>query len=155
MQGLQPYFKSKPLILIVIPLVYILLVGLVRWWLSPPVAALLYVAGGVIGVFLLDAAEAFFNVHPSPFRSVVFAAGFVVVSVFVVTSSANLMAVGLVLSLYLSMILMLLGELHLRGNLDSWFRLVATPVSRGTQIRLLYIFSGIFVLLTVLASGVF
>ena len=73
----------------------------------------------------------FFHLSPSPFRSIVFAAAFVVVSLFVVTSSGSMLASGLVLSLYLSLILWQVGEWHVRGNLNEWYRMITGPVPAG------------------------
>ena len=150
MEGLQRYFRPKPLVFILIPLIYAFVLGLLRWWIHPPIGAILFAVGTVVGIFLLDAAETFFNLHPSPFRSVVFAVGLMIVALFVVTSSGNLMATGLVVSLYLNIILLQLGEMRVRGHLDSWFALVSSPVSHTAQKRLLFAYIAFFGVLTLL-----
>lgn len=121
MDNILAIIKRKPPVFLIVSLGYLVLVGLLKWRLEPPIGALLFLAGGAIGVYLLDAAEVFFALNPSPFRSIIFLAGFVVVSLFIATSSGVLLAQGLVLSLYLTMILWQIGERQLRGNLDSWY----------------------------------
>ncbi len=101
----QEIIKRKPLIFLVISLAYLIGAGLLKWQIRPPVWAAAYLGGGLLGVYFLDIAEVFFNLAPSPFRTVTFQALFVVVSLFVVTSSGSLLATGLVLSIYLTMIL--------------------------------------------------
>ena len=129
---------------------YILVVGLVKWRLAPPMEALVYLAGGLLGIYFLDLAELFFKLFPSPFRSVVFQWLFVAVSFFVVTSSGSLLASGLVLSLYLTMILWQAGEWKLAGNLTSWYRMVAGPVDLGIQRWSMIAFAVIFIIETFL-----
>ncbi len=86
-----------------------------------------------MGIYLLDIAEVFFHLVPSPFRSVVFAAAFVAMSFFVVTSSDSTLASGLVLSLYLTMILWQVGEWQIQGNVATWYRMIAGAVSIQAQ----------------------
>lgn len=112
----EEVIKRKPLIFLIISLVYVVGSGLLRWRIHPPVWALAYVVGGVLGVYFLDIAEVFFHVTPSPFRTIVFQALFVLVSFFVVTSSGSLLATGLVLSMYLTMLLLKVGEWKVTGN---------------------------------------
>lgn len=91
-------------------LIYIVLVGLVKWGLQPPVGAVLFLAGGALGIYFLDLAEAFFKLTPSPFRTVQFFLVYAVASFFIVTSSGSLLAIGLVLSMYLSLLLTIRKE---------------------------------------------
>lgn len=97
--------KRKPLVFLIISLSYLVLVGLIKWHLTPPLAALWFILGGAIGVYLLDGAEVFFALNPSPFRGIAFLIGFMVVSLFVTTSSGSPLAQGLVLSMYVTLIL--------------------------------------------------
>ena len=99
---------------------------------------------------LLDAAEVFFALNPSPFRSIVFVGAFVVLSFFVATSSGSLLAQGLVFSLYLTLILWQVGEWQFSGNLDGWYRMVAGPVTKTVQKWALVIFSVMFIIETLL-----
>lgn len=136
--------RNKPLFFLFISLVYLVSVGFLKWKVTPPAMALYYLFGGVTGVYFLDAAEAFFHLKPSPFRSVVFMALFSVVSFFIVTSSGSLFATGLVLSLYLSLLLWQIGEWRVMGSLHSWYRMVAGPVTVNTQGWILIAFILIF-----------
>ncbi len=166
MDKIKEIIRKKPIMFLVISLVYALGVGIIKWgiplmkfisggiggpgvqvWL-PQTA--LYLAGAIIGVYFLDGAEVFFNLTPSPFRSVVFVGAFTVVSFFMVTSSGSFVGSGLVLSLYLSLILWQIGELQFAGNLNNWYRLVADPVSLKSQRWILFVFIAFFVLETFL-----
>lgn len=129
---------------------YLVVVGLIKWNIHPPLASILFFVGGAIGVYLLDAAEVFIAITPSPFRSVVFLGAFVVVSLFVATSSGSLLAQGLVFSLYLSLILWQVGQWQYTGNLNDWYRMVATPVTAGVQRWGLILFTIIFFIETFL-----
>ncbi len=142
--------QKKPALFALVALIYLLFVGLLKWGLRPPTESIWFLLGGLLGIYFLDAAEHFFNLSPSPFRSIVFAALFVAVSVFVVTSSGSLLAIGLVLSMYLSIILWQIGEWQVAKNLNSWYRMVAMQVTTATQQRILIVFLGLFIVLTFL-----
>ena len=133
MNKLLAIILRKPFLFVVTSLVYLVLVGFLKWQVHPPLSAVWYLTGGVIGIYFLDAAEIFFALTPSPFRSVVFLVLFIVVSFFVVTSSGSLLASGLVLSLFLSILLWQLGEWEVSKNIDSWYRMVAGGVSRSIE----------------------
>lgn len=158
MDKMLEIIRKKPLLFLFISVVYALGVGVLKWGIPsaslrasawPPQAAL-YFGGAILGVYFLDTAEVFFTLAPSPFRSIVFMAGFAVVSFFIVTSSGSFVASGLVLSLYLSLILWQVGELQITGNLNSWYRMVAGPVSINAQRWILFVFIAFFVLETFL-----
>ena len=140
----------KPLLFILIPLTYIVFVGLLKWRFRPPVESLMFLGGGALGIYFLDAAEAFFKLTPSPFRSVVFMGLFTIVSFFVVTSVASLIAAGLVLSLYLTMLLWQVGEWKAVGSLNSWYQMVSTPVTVSMQRYIFWGFMGFFFIETFL-----
>ncbi len=142
--------RKKPLLFFVISLGYLMAVGFLKWGTSPPWGALWFMAGAILGIYFLDAAEVFFHLVPSPFRSIIFAAGFVLVSFFVVTSSGSLLASGLVLSLYLTMILWQIGQWRVAGNLDSWYQMIAGGVGVKTQLWLLTAFALLFFIETYL-----
>lgn len=150
MQQISSILKRKPFFFLLVSLGYLVLVGFIRWGVRPPLDAAIFLLGGLIGVYFLDAAEIFFRLTPSPFRSVLFAALFMLVSFFVVTSSGSFLATGLVLSLYLTMILWQVGEWQTRHSAESWFRLWATPVSGGTQLAAMIAFLVFFLLETFL-----
>ncbi|MBU1327094.1 hypothetical protein KKB64_04285 [Patescibacteria group bacterium] len=142
--------RKKPLMLLATSLSYICLTGLLKWRLNLPIEAIWYITGGLLGVYFLDFAEEFFHLTPSPFRTMVFAGLFTVVSLFIVSSSVSFVGRGLVLSVYLTMILRLVAEWRVCGNLDSWCRMVAGPVSAQAQRWLFAAFFLVFILATAL-----
>ena len=112
MQRIREIVKRKPAIFLIISLVYLVGVGLLKWQIQPPVWALSYLFGGLLGVYFLDIAEVFFSLTPSPFRTMTFQVLFVLVSIFIVSSSGSFLATGLVLSMYLTMLLRLTPQLR-------------------------------------------
>ncbi|MFC1646893.1 hypothetical protein ACFL1A_01285 [Patescibacteria group bacterium] len=148
MEKLKAIITKKPTLFIVTSLVYLVFIALLKWEINFVSNSALFMIGGIIGVYFIDIAEDFFCLDPSPFRSIVFCAGFVAVSIFVVTSSGAPLAIGLVLSMYLNMIMKLWGQWKLTGNLKDWYTMVAEPVSRKTQIYSLIGFIGIFLIET-------
>lgn len=147
---LTQIISRKPLLFLVISLGYLGLLGFAKWFIHPPLDGLWFVLGGVIGVYLLDAVEVFVAISPSPFRSIVFAGAFVVLSLFVVTSSNSMLANGLVLSLYLTMLLWQIGEWQITGNLNAWYRMIEGQVSIQRQKWGMIIFAVLFVVETLL-----
>jgi hypothetical protein len=113
--------------------VYLAVVALINWGIRLDWNIALFLLGGVLGVYFLDAAEEFFAVNPSPFRSIFFIVAYSIVSFFVVSSSASAFAGGLVLSLYLQVVLWQAGELRVTGHMDSWYRAPAGSVPVATQ----------------------
>lgn len=148
MDRVKALIVKKPVIFLLISCVYIILIAVLKWWIHPKLDTLWFVVGGIIGIYFLDGAELFFQLSPSPFRSVVFLALFAVVSLFVVTSSGSALASGLVLSLYLQMMLWQIGQWRVSHDLSSWYRMVATPVSVGTQQGICMAFCVMFLLET-------
>ncbi|MBI3559711.1 hypothetical protein HY087_01110 [Candidatus Gottesmanbacteria bacterium] len=142
--------RKKPLVFLVVSVGYALGVGVMKWRIAWPPQAFLYFGGAILGVYFLDAAELFFRLTPSPFRSIVFMAAFAVVSLFIVTSSGSFVGSGLVLSLYLSLLLWQIGELQLTGNLNSWYRMVAGTPTVGQQKWLVVALAAIFLVETYL-----
>ena len=140
----------KPPLFLIISLVYLALIAFLKWGRQLPVDAIYYAIGAVLGVFFLDIAEAFFNLVPSPFRTIVFVAGFAVISFFVISSTDSLLGKGLVLSLYLTLLLWQLGEWQVRGNLASWYAMVAGTVTIPTQQWILVGFLVLFLVETYL-----
>lgn len=133
MDKVKALIRQKPTVFLLVTGAYLLSVVLWKWLLHPSFDAVWFVIGGGIGIYFLDAAEQFFALNPSPFRSVVFQALFAVVAFFVVTSSTSVMGSGLVLSLFLQMILWQVGEWKLTGNLHSWYRMVAGTLDARTE----------------------
>lgn len=144
MNKIVELIRRKPLLFLLITLAYLVSVGLLKWRLRPPIESVMYLTGGLVGIYFLDIAEVFFDLTPSPFRTVLFAVLFAIVSFFVVTSSGSLLATGLVLSLYLTIILWQVGEWRMTGSLNSWYRMVAGPVTVATQRTVLIVFVVIF-----------
>lgn len=138
--------KRKPLLLFISSLIYILFLGFIKWRLNIQLPAIEYLIGGIIGIYLLDFAEIFFNLSPSPFRTVVFAAPYMIISFFIVTSTVTVLASGLVLSLYFSLIIWQIGEWQIAKNLNSWFTQVAGGVDLNTQRWLFALFIGVFLI---------
>ena len=150
MNKITAIISRKPLLFLFISLGYLILVGFFKWFIHPPLEAVWFVLGGVIGVYLLDGAEVFVAINPSPFRSIVFAVAFVVLSLFIVTSSNSMLATGLVLSVYLSMLLWQVGQWQVDGNLNAWYRMVAGPVSVSFEKWGVIIFGIFFAVETIL-----
>ena len=150
MNKITAIISRKPLLFLFISLAYLILVGFFKWFIHPPLGAVWFILGGVIGVYLLDATEVFVAITPSPFRSIVFAGAFVVLSLFVVTSANSMLADGLVLTLFLSMLLWQLGQWQITGNLNAWYRMVEGPVSVSRQKWGMIIFAALFVVETLL-----
>lgn len=142
--------KKKPVFFLLVSLGYLVLTGFLKWGFSPPTVAVWYLVGGLLGIYFLDFAESFFQLTPSPFRTIVFAAAYVIVSLFVVTSSGSLISMGLVLSLYLILILWQIGEWQIKGNLDEWYRMINGPVTPRTQRWVLIVFIALFLFETYL-----
>lgn len=144
MKRLFEIVQKKPLVFLVISVGYALGVGVAKWRIAWPPQAYLYFFGALLGVYFLDTAEAFFRLAPSPFRSIVFMAGVTVVSFFVVTSSGSYLGSGLVLSLYLSLLLRQIGELQIKGDLGSWYRMIAGMPDPGQQRWILTAMAAVF-----------
>ncbi len=150
LEKVKTIIRRKPPFFLFVSLAYLVVLAFVRWNIHPSWETVWFILGGVIGVYFLDVAEVFFNLTPSPFRSVIFLAAFVVTSLFVVTSSGSPTATGLVLSLYLTLVLWQTGQWQIQGNLGDWYRMVAVPISVQTQQRVLLVFIGFFLLETFL-----
>ncbi len=150
MDKLREIIRRKPALFLIVSLGYIILVGLLKWHIHPPIGAIWFLAGGLVGVYFLDGAEVFFALNPSPFRSIVFVSAFVVLSLFVATSSGSLLAQGLVFSLYLTLILWQVGQWQFSGNLNDWYRMISGPVTTTVQRWALITFSVVFVIETLL-----
>lgn len=146
MEKVKEIIRKKPLLFLVVSIAYALGVGVLKWRIAWPPQAALYFGGAMLGIYFLDAAEVFFALVPSPFRSIVFVAGFAVVSFFIVTSSGSFVGSGLVLSLFLSLLLWQVGELQVTGNLNSWYRMVSGLPSIIQQKWIVVFLTAIFLL---------
>lgn len=148
MELLRQLIRRKPQIFLILSLVFLVISGLLKWHTSFVWAMVWYVLGGVFGVYFLDAAELFFAVSPSPFRSIFFMSLYSLVGFFVVSSSANAFGSGVVLVVYLQLLLWQYGQWKIQGNLDSWFRVSAGSVPIATQRVALLIFVAVFFMQT-------
>lgn len=129
---------------------YLMLILFLKWHIKPVPAGLWFLGGGFIGMYFIDIAEALFHIHPSPFRSVVFEALLAITSFFIVTSSSNAFASGLVLSIFFTLILWQTDEWSVSHNIDSWYRMVAGSATTSVQWRGIVIAVIIFFINTVL-----
>lgn len=136
--------RRKPLFFLLVSLGYLILVALLKWNIQAPMDTLLFLVGGLLGVYFLDIAEVFIELTPSPFRSIVFVGAFVVVSLFIVTSSDQALASGLVLSLYLTLIFWQTGQWQIQKNLHDWYRMIAGPIDVKVQRWMLIAFVVLF-----------
>jgi len=134
MDKIKAILKAKPRWVVLLIFSYILILGVLRWRLMPDITTVYYLLGGLVGVYFMDFADLIFDIHPSPFRSIVFVIFFGIVSFFVVTSSGNMFAIGLVLSLYFTLFLLQAEEWQEFKNLNSWYALVKdAPTVRVQQ----------------------
>ncbi len=150
MQKLFSFLRSKPLFFFWITIGYIVVLYFVKWNIHPTPQAALFVLGSFIGMYFLEAAERFFHLNPSPFRSIVFVVLFSAVSFFVITSSVSYIASGLVLSIFLTLVLWQYGELATIKHLNRWYLMLADPVSPRMQIGVLYLQLLFFILQTII-----
>lgn len=133
-----------------VSLIYIALLVILKWNIHPVLNVLWFATGGVIGIFFLDIADEFVHLQPSPFKSILFSAGLVVVAIFVVTSSGSLLASGLVLTIYLTLLLRQIGEWRKYHTLSQWYQMLASPVSEKVQYQILNVFVVLFFVVTYL-----
>lgn len=134
---IREIIRRKPTFFIIASLIYILSTAALHWGKSPNLDTLLYILGGMLGIVFLDIAEVFFQLNPSPFRSMLFFAAFIGVSFFIVSSSGSALAGGLVLSLYLTLLIWQIGEWRLQSSLNSWYRMIALPIDHTVQRNIL------------------
>lgn len=150
MDKLKEIIRRKPLPFLIASICYILIVLLIKWGIHPTLSTLSFVVGGVLGLYFLDIAEVVFEVHPSPFRTIVFQALFALVSFFVITSSGSMLASGLVLCIFLTLHLWQAGEWSLVHNLQSWYRMFNGTVTTQMQQIILYTSAFIFIIETII-----
>ena len=150
MDKVKEILRRKPSTFLIASVTYLLVVIFTKWSIHPTISTLCFLAGGALGVYFLDIAEVVFSVHPSPFRTIVFVALFAVVSLFVITSSGSMIAIGLVLSIFLTILLWQVGEWALMKNLNNWYRMLADPVSPSAQRIILYISVIVFLVETII-----
>lgn len=150
MEKIKTIIQRKPFLFLVLSIGYLLVTGIIKWNIHPNFGSITFIAGGLLGIYFLDIAEVFFALHPSPFRSVIFVAGLIIVSLFVITSSGSMLASGLVLSLFLTLLLWQIGEWELHKNLTDWYRMISGTVSLKTQQWILWTTALVFIIETFL-----
>lgn len=150
LEKIKEIIQRKPLFFFLFSLGYLLLTGLIKWGIHPTTGTALFVVGGLLGIYFLDIAEVFFHLNPSPFRSIIFVIAFIIVSLFIVTSSGSMVTSGLVLSLYVTIMLWQIGQWQIQHNLTDWYRMVNGTVSLKTQEWMLYGTIGLFIIETLL-----
>jgi hypothetical protein len=133
MNKLKAIIKRKPLVFLLVSFAYLLLTGFLKWQMHATFGSVMFLAGGIMGIYFLDIADVVTGITPSPFRSVIFLAGFLIVSLFIITSSESMLASGLVLSLFLTILLWQIGEWQINNNVNDWYRMIASPVTRVVQ----------------------
>lgn len=144
--------------LLIITLIYLVLLTVFHWGWQPTWEIPFFLAGGLLGIIFLDLAEAIFKISPltttegqhSPFKNVLLQAVFVPFMLFVITSSGSFFGVGLVLSIFLSMLYRQRLELKEVGNLNSWFGVIKIEITPKNQQIYLVIMVGIFAFLSLL-----
>ncbi len=144
--------------LLIFTLIYFLILTVFHWGLHPTWEIPFFLAGGLFGIIFLDLAEAVFKMSPltatestnSPFKNVLVQVVFVPLSFFVISSSGSFFGVGLVLSVYLSMLYWQRLAFKETGNFNSWFWVIKTEISFKTQQIYLYVMAGIFAFLSLL-----
>jgi hypothetical protein len=141
----EQIIRRKPLLFILTAVIYFAAVILLKWNTKLSLNTLLFLVGGLTGIYIIDATEAFINIKPSPFHSALFGYGFILISFYIISSSGSFLASGLVLSVYITMILWQLGQLKLTSNLDSWYRTATGPVAKRNQLLLFTIFLALFI----------
>lgn len=137
--------------------VYLLILIASRWKLQPKLEIIFFLAGGLLGVYFLDLAEAIFkfggadaSIDRPAFKNVLFQVAFVVLALFVVTSSGSLFGTGLVFAMYLGMLISQYQQLMATGNLNSWFWPIKTEIEFKNQRIYFLVVIGIFILLNLL-----
>lgn len=150
MDRLRVLLQRKPIIFLFGNFCYVVLAYLLRWNIHPTMNAVWFFVGSILGMYFLEAAEEFFRLDPSPFRSIVFVGLFAIVSFFVVSSSGSFLAIGLVLSIFLTLLLWQLGEWVTAKHLNRWYEMLADPVPIRVQFWILLALGVLFVLETAL-----
>ncbi len=150
MDKLKEILRRKPSEFLIASVIYLLVVIAVKWWIHPTISTVIFLAGGIFGLYFLDVAEVVFAVHPSPFRTMIFVTLFAIVSLFVITSSGSMLAIGLVLSIFLTILLWQIGEWTLMKNLNTWYSMLADPVPPSIQRIILFVSGIVFLIETII-----
>jgi hypothetical protein len=95
---------KKPPVIVISCVLYIIIIAVLKSKFNLSIAPLLFVLGGLIGIYLVDIAEAFVKVEPSPFKTPLFDYAFIVLSFFVISSTGSTLASGIVISIFINII---------------------------------------------------
>ncbi len=124
---------KKPPLLVIIPIIYFFLILFSKWKFALPIDALYFFLGGLLGVYLIDIAEEFFKLQPSPFRTTLFVLALTVIGFYTISSTREAMAAGVVLGLLMTIFLFQVSEWRIRKNLDSWYQMYMWHISGTGQ----------------------
>lgn len=150
MEKVKNILRAKPTWILLLIVSYIIILGILKWRLTPDITTVFYLLGGVFGVYFMDFAEMIFDIHPSPFRTIIFTILFGVVSFFVVTSSGSMFASGLVLALYFTLLLDQADEWQNHNNLNRWYEMIRPIPTKKIQLLLVLATSLLLVLETLI-----
>lgn len=133
---IRTIIAKKSAYILLLTIGYLAVLAAMKWGMHINVAMLWFLMGGIVGIYLFDAAEVVFAVQPSPFRSIVFVLAFFVVALFALSSSVNMFGKGMIMTLLFTIVLWQSGELKATGTLDRWYSMVQKPVGVRLQKQL-------------------
>jgi len=130
----------------VVSSIYLLIIILFHWGLHPAIGTLVFVIGGFIGLFILDATELAINVEPSPLRNMLTQFIIIVLAFFVVTSTQTNLGSGVILFLSLRILIGQWQDFTRDRNITSWLPQIKTEQHQIYLIiiSLLQIFATLF-----------
>lgn len=136
-EKLKIRLQQKSPIAVGISLVYLFALLLLHWRFTFPVETIIFFVGGILGLFILDIVEVFIPWEPSPFRTMVFSILLSICGIYIITSTPEIIAKGLVLSLTLTILLLEWTDWQKNGNLTSWFQFFFGEVNLSVQLAIL------------------
>lgn len=129
---------------------YFIVVVILRWRVQPDISILFFYIGGLIGLHLLEIAEAIFVSPIAIFRTVLMQAVLTLLTLFVVTSSASRLGSGIVLFFSLRYILLQHADIVEGRSLASWFKGINISFSPSWERKYLYLVTSLLTLETIL-----
>lgn len=132
---------KKPPFFVIVPIVYFFVMLFFKWQFQLPFEALWFFIGGILGIFLLDIVEEFFQLKPSPFRTVLFWIVLFILTIYLVSSTNEYIAKGISLSLLLTLSLLYVDHWRRYHETKEWFYLLFETTSTKIEKRVLYGFS--------------
>ena len=113
--------KLLPIPAIIFTTLYIFAMVFLKWGLEFDVNIILFSGGAMVGLILLDVFDVLFpEITISP-RTIIGEVVFIVLSLFVITSSGSIVGSGVVLSLFLRILIEQVGEFITTKGISSWF----------------------------------